>query len=764
MSKSSIEEKLQYLGLNLSKIPVSLKKNEPLEFRVPKFYDEKQYRQYRYIKIKDIQILLSPTNRLDEIEVKYKKSSPLSDYLDSKTEENIIKHTTFLNMLKTVQISDIEKIEKEQESLSKKIPFKVKFEGNYLWQIYYSENTGKYFMLVPTEDSDYSTFFYLLKRKLKKVKDEKIFVPIRNVGYSKEYLSKSEFEDIENYLWLFTKNWPLVYEVYDKEDNLSIQIIGETEVYEKIKSLYKIQLNNKEEANRFYKLIKAMFILQTEMPQYFTFKTSIGQDGEIEFFIEDRKIEYGNITEWINEEFKLGKTRIQETKNLISTNQRKLDDLKVEVAIQEIDYLSKEKQISTFLECKKTFFGKFKYYFKYSKKNKRNFKEKTKISNSDDDLTKLEFGIIKENDNINDSEDEKKNYTIEDLLQVYKEFDTLENKLKNIMMDINSLKLKKKNMEKKIKNATLFIEEIDNHKKSIFEFWKYSNKDEVSSLPEGEEEEVNVIKKIDKFFDYEEDIEEFGKEMDILQRKKLSKQETDSVFISTTNVLDVLNKVKTIKATPNDIKDSLAQLKKEATEEKTLIGNEEYDIFGAIVQDISKTSKINDKKHREIPKDKFSILDINKNTRQLGYKLTLEKIINNIETALRRVNSTQDLSVFKAFDDRLLDSKEINVFEINPEKEIKEILSSGASNINLCKVNLKKGNNAISFTNCIFYDNQNKTLPIGQDLSTKILVNIPRIKMTLKSESSFKILDFEKLNDDFSQVKIKTINVFEYDI
>ena len=38
---------------------------------------------------------------------------------------------------------------------------------------------------------------------------------------------------------------------------------------------------------------------------------------------------------------------------------------------------AKEKQISTFLECKKTFFGKFKYYFKYSKK-----KNKTKIFNS----------------------------------------------------------------------------------------------------------------------------------------------------------------------------------------------------------------------------------------------------------------------------------------------------------------------------------------------------------------------------------------------
>ena len=224
----SIEEKLEYLGLNLDKIPASLKKFKPLEFRIPKFYDEGQYRQYRYIPIKDIQILLSPTNRLDEIEEKYKKASPIADYLDSKKEENILKYTTFLNMLKQVKIEDIEKVEKEQEKLNKKIPFKIKYQGNYLWQIYYSENTDQYFMLVPTEESDYSTFFFLLKKQLEKTKAGKIFVPVRNVGYSKEFLKKSEFEDIENYLWLFTKNWPLIYEVYNKKDELSIQIVGET--------------------------------------------------------------------------------------------------------------------------------------------------------------------------------------------------------------------------------------------------------------------------------------------------------------------------------------------------------------------------------------------------------------------------------------------------------------------------------------------------------------------------------------------------------
>ncbi len=755
----TMEEKLEYIGLNLDKIPAKLKKVEPLEFRVPKFYDEKQYRQYRYVPIKEIQILLSPTNRLDEIGEKYKKASPLADYLDCKKEENILKHTTFLNMLKQVKIEDIEKVEEEQNNLNKEIPFKVKFEGNYLWQIYYSENTDQYFMLVPTEDSDYSTFFYLLKKQLERSRTGKIFVPIRNVGYSREYLKKSEFEDIENYLWLFTKDWPLVYEVYEKNEDLSIQIIGETNVYEKIKSPYKIKLESKEEAKKFYKLIKAMFILQTELPHYFIFKTNIGEKGEIRFYKEDTQIEYDNIVPWIYDEYKLGVERIQEAREHIKNNQKKLEDLKAEVAAQEIEYLAKEKQISTFLECKKSFFGKFKYYFKYNKKkNKGEIKQKVQVEAERQEEKKS----VEKKKNKKTKIVDKKNYTIEELVDLYKEFEKLENTLKNIMLDINSLKLKKKNMAKKIENASLFIEEIDSHKKSIFEFWKYSNKDEIASLPEGEQEEVNIIKKITKVFDYEEDIEKLGKTMDKIQRKLLNKAETDSVYITSTNLVEILNKVKNNEVVPKDITASLNELKKEAIQEKALTEKDEFDIFGGMAHDMAKVSKINNKTHREIAKDKFSILDISKTTKQIGYKLALENVIENVKSALEKVNITEDLPVYKAMADKLLDEKEINVFNINPEKEIKKAIEQEQEKINFYKINLKQGANAISFTNSIFYDNQNKTLPVGQDLSTKILIDVSKLKTQLKGKTTFKIVELDKEND-FTEMKIKEIQVFEYD-
>ena len=67
-----IAEKLEYIGLDLENIPENFQNFEPLEFRVSRFYEDKKYRQYRYIPVKDIQILLSPTNRLDDLQEKYK--------------------------------------------------------------------------------------------------------------------------------------------------------------------------------------------------------------------------------------------------------------------------------------------------------------------------------------------------------------------------------------------------------------------------------------------------------------------------------------------------------------------------------------------------------------------------------------------------------------------------------------------------------------------------------------------------------------------
>ena len=522
---------------------------------------------------------------------------------------------------------------------------------------------------------------------------------------------------------------------------------------------------------QFYKLLKAMFILQTELPHYFEFKTDVTDTGEIVFLDENNLMEYAKMPKWINEKYRLGRIKNRDFIKLIRENRGKLQKLKQQAAEQEIEYLAKEKQISTFLECKKTFFGKFKYYFKYNKKKSKKKMRQTEEVEEIDSSIQVETRTARKRPPVKKKK-RKENYTIEELIEVYQACEARENQLKDLMMDINALKLKNKNMKKKIENATLFIEEIDSHKKSIFEFWKYSNKDEVAALAEGEEEEVTLIKKVTKAFDYIEDIENFGKVMDKVQRAKLSKEEFDGIYIASTDMLEILNKIKNNEVLPREIEANLREMKRQARDEKTLL-EDDFDIFGGMAQDSTKISTIANKKHRELPKDKFNILDISKNTKPIGYKMTLEQIVGNIKNALEKVVVSEDLPVYLASTEEMLSVNDFNVFNINPEKEIQEIMTQKlmlqrnitqkVDNIYLFKLNLKRGMHAISFTNSVFYDNQNKTLPIGQDLSTKILVDMSKLELDLEEEKVFHLVEFEDEKDDFSEISIKTIHVMKYE-
>ena len=522
---------------------------------------------------------------------------------------------------------------------------------------------------------------------------------------------------------------------------------------------------------QFYKLLKAMFILQTELPHYFEFKTDVTDTGEIVFLDENNLMEYAKMPKWINEKYRLGRIKNRDFIKLIRENRGKLQKLKQQAAEQEIEYLAKEKQISTFLECKKTFFGKFKYYFKYNKKkSKKKMRQAEEVEEMDSSI-QIETRTARKRPPVKKKK-RKENYTIEELIEVYQACEARENQLKDLMMDINALKLKNKNMKKKIENATLFIEEIDSHKKSIFEFWKYSNKDEVAALAEGEEEEVTLIKKVTKAFDYIEDIENFGKVMDKVQRAKLSKEEFDGVYVASTDMLEILNKIKNNEVLPREIEANLREMKRQARDEKTLL-EDDFDIFGGMAQDSTKISTIANKKHRELPKDKFNILDISKNTKPIGYKMTLEQIVGNIKNALEKVVVSEDLPVYLASTEEMLSVNDFNVFNINPENEIQEIMTQKlmlqrnitqkVDNIYLFKLNLKRGMHAISFTNSVFYDNQNKTLPIGQDLSTKILVDMSKLELDLEEEKVFHLVEFEDEKDDFSEISIKTIHVMKYE-
>ena len=750
---SKLQEKLDYLGLNLDKLPNVFKEYTSINFRTIKDYDEKKYKQYRFVNVSDIEILLTPTNRVDEIKEKYEKAMPLCYYLDSKNEENLMYYTEFLKMLNKVKVSDIEKVEEEQNQLSKKSPFKVKFEGNYLWQIYYSDISNKYFMLVPTEDSDYSTFFYLIKKKIENKPNEKIFVPISLVDYEGQVLPKDEIKDLENYLWLFTKDYPSIYEVWNKKDEVFLCIVGETEIYEKIKTLYKIKLLNRKDALKFYKLVKALFILQTELPHYYKFDTNIEKDGSLEFYFEQTNLKYEILPEFIYEQYLKSISLKNKFANSIDELTVKLNDYQTESENLTKEYAQKEKQITTYLECKKSFFGKVKYFFKSTSKKSKT-KEKIEVKENKKEIEKVKKEKFKL---------EERNYTLYELEQSYKELEEQEEKAKNLIMDINALKLKNKNLKKKIENASNYLDEINKHKKSIFEFWKYSNKDAVASLDEGEEEELNV-KKIEKIFNFEDEFEQFGIDTDKIQRQKLTDDELESLYISTTDILPLLNRMNKKIAENKEISEELKRLKilKDNEEDEDFDEEEDFNIFGRIKQSREKERTIGNKTHREQPRDKYEILGVQKGTKGIELKKALDKVIKNIKSALIKNELKEDMYVYKAYD-KELDLDTIEQVSLNSEDEIEEFLNN-EKNINkvyLYKIKLPKGTKFIAFTNIIYYDNKNMTLPVGMNLSKKLLIDISTIKLEEKNRKKVSKIKFQDEHDDFSKIAIKDIYIRE---
>ena len=767
-SDQTLENNLEYIGLNLSKAPNFLKQYESLNFRPSKSYDETVYKVYKYINIKEIQILITPCDRLTDIKERYKLASPIVEYLDSKSEDNIEKFATFLKMVSTMKKDRIEEIAKEQEMLNSQIPYEVKYPNNYIWQIYYSDVAKKYFMLVPTNEQDNNALFYLLKEQIANVRARKprfIFAPVSHLEYSGAFLTKSEIADIENYLWYFTKEWPNIYEVYDKQGEMFLKIIGVTNIYEKMQSTYSITLDTKKKATELYKLLKAMFILATGAKEEYHFITKINQDGEIEFWNNNTKIEYEKLSEFIKLEYldKIDKVKYEqkERKEL----KRKVDKFKIVIEDLTQEYLLKQRQIATFLECKKSFFGRVRYFFK-KKKDDQIEKKPVKQPRTDEE----------KDNSLNELFELKEQYTIEDLISICTKLEELKKENTNLELDLNAIETKEEILSKKVDNAELYIKEIDKHKKSIFEFWKFTKKDEVATLNEGEGEEGTEKVKMKKYFDYIEDLEKLGQKMDELQRRKLSKNEADALF-AIRQVPESFRELEKEKETSVEVyeqKDAeevkkkskkisplekdLEQLKEEYEKDIEVINAKDFDIFGNLVEDKTKVKSINNVKHREIEKDKYKVLNINMDTDIKLYVENLESYLSLIKEALNKIQSPYDMSVYCINSKKGIEG--INIFDINPETALKNELDSKKSKIILCRINIKENTPALFYTNIMFYDNFNKTLPVGMNLSTEVLVDVNKLKLDFKGEETFYI-NHKENEFDFTTKEVK---LYEYEV
>ena len=246
---------LEYVGLDLENIDTSLIFYKPFYKLGANSESNNEYYVYKKLKIKDIVILITDKDRTASIADKYKAAKPLNKYILENQE-------SFVDLSNNITNQDIEEIEKQQYRFMQKKPYFIKYDKNYLWQIYYSREDEKYFMIFPTKDPESAVLFYLIKKKIEKSEDE-IFVPISLEKVNSELLEASEIDNIEKYLKSFTTYWPKTLQVVENEKEI-LYVIGETKVYNSFKSKYRIVLSDKEIATNYYTLLKALFILATE--------------------------------------------------------------------------------------------------------------------------------------------------------------------------------------------------------------------------------------------------------------------------------------------------------------------------------------------------------------------------------------------------------------------------------------------------------------------------------------------------------------------
>ena len=375
-------------------------------------------------------------------------------------------------------------------------------------------------------------------------------------------------------------------------------------------------------------------------------------------------------------------------------------------------------------------------------------------------------------------------YTIKELVSAFNSANEVEIKARAVRTDLKALKLKKENYARKIENAKKYIDEIESHKKSIFEFWKFSNKDELPALSEGESSESNETK---NNANLNKDL--LGARADSLQRQKLSDEEINALYLFYV-MPKIFNRIsKTYAKNENEDtkkieKDILEGLKNKTS--KRLLDN--------LINDYTAVKKINSKEHRENERNEIAILRINENTTVEEFEDRINHFKKSLESAYNKIYAITSMPVYIKKSDA---QNEFILGDINPENLINEnssknvieervfnleneseveiatdleriakkedsVLRNNVSRekdkadkqgIEIVKIDLSNEEHALYLSNIVFFDNQNKTLPIGMDLSSKVVIKLNEATKDYKYRKVIYI--FNKENDlDVKQMKI----------
>lgn len=443
---------------------------ENVYFKLKTIYSDRKYnikqeailennmkKVYKYIPISKIDVMVTNHSRNDKIKDKLRDAMPIIKYIYSKEFKDFDK-VRLEYLLKDYDNQKYREIDNLQKQLLEKEPFKITYEEDIFYEIYYMKEENRYILLICTEDIVFKEIQYILQKKAEYYisrKEEYIYSGIVNLEYSENFLYNEEIEELEDILWYFTKSWPITYELYNNKNEYSIEIVGDFEIYNGLISPYRISLKNKNKAAEYLKLAKALMTLEKDTNKYLKFQTIISEKDGLEFKYNDNNIILKDIPDFLLVNYvKL----YEETMIYIDENMAK--ELKFKRLTEE--KLKKEEKlndlqnyITTFLDSKKTFFGKFRYFLGKdplkqleqkekeleNKKKKENISEKNNISLDDNEEKKLREIERKEIQELKEKLNLKRDFcTIEEYIFLYKEYEKQNKKLKSYLKDIRSFR------------------------------------------------------------------------------------------------------------------------------------------------------------------------------------------------------------------------------------------------------------------------------------------------------------------------------------
>ena len=717
------DEVLNYVKLHISRIPKAIKAKKP-QFNTLKTIDNSLlYTVYKKVPIDDIQILISNTDRTTDIKKRFNNAVPIQDYIKENKEE-------FIKLAEKTTVEKIQSLEKQQSLFEKKIPYFLKYDKNYIWQIFYSSKDNQYFMLHPAKEGEAEAIFYLIKEKIEK-NTKYIYVPICQTEVDTDMFDASKINELENYIWSFTNFWPSTMEYIDEKNRKTFYIIGETKIQEEFKTKYKIVIDNDEKFKDIYTLIRVLFVLMTETKYSYKFTPSIDKNGSLIFFYGEEQMTVDKLKDFIASETAKQQNLKYEYKEKMEDCNANIEKIKQILTEQSIVYSEQEKQIINFMNCKKNFFKKVRFFFTNNKKMSINRKKeitKLKEQLQENDEKRFDYSMKQ-----NAIEGLSEIFTISDLIKTTLEASKEYNDLCMYQKDLEVLKLKQKNMIKKIENADKYLDEIEQHKKSLLEFWKFTNKDNQQTLMSGTEKEKNEEKTI-PVFKYDDDIEALSEEVDDLQRKKFSIDEMEAIFVAR-YLLQGVNSVIT--------KSDTYVLDEEFNQLQENLKNIDHILDG--VDDATKVKEINHKKFRETRRSISEILRFNKSTTLEDFKEKMREIGKLVNESYQKIVSPYEMNVYYA-----KRNKGFIIGEIDPYKLLKN-----PDVDKLYKMKVDSNTHLIFLSNCIFYENQNKTLPLGMDVETSIITKVGENKRS--GDVEINIL-FE---EDLFNAKVRKIKIIK---